>query len=147
MSKMRHLEPYRLVELGSIALFCLFAALLPFANPFTPAQSPSPEPDGSVEACAIAMPNQGWAPLTVYFSAFGSRNKQGNITRYEWDLDGNGQIDFIFIANSFHKQIKPIAKVLLQQWTTQKPQYIAVIKHMIAIFVNSTVSIQIDQAL
>lgn len=47
-----------------------------------------------VIAQANAMPGQGWAPLTVYFSAFGSRNKQGNITRYEWDLDGNGQIDF-----------------------------------------------------
>ena len=93
MSKVRRPEPYRLVELGSIALFCLFAVLLPFANPFTPTQDPVLVSDSGVEACAIAMPNQGWAPLTVYFSAFGSTSGTGSIVRYEWDLDANGRFE------------------------------------------------------
>lgn len=47
-----------------------------------------------VTAQANAMPNQGWAPLTVYYSAFGSRADNAPIVSYEWDLDGNGAFDF-----------------------------------------------------
>jgi spore coat protein H len=47
-----------------------------------------------VFAQASAMPNQGWAPLMVYFSAYGSRASGATIIRYEWDLDGDGQLDF-----------------------------------------------------
>ncbi|MEW5868477.1 MAG: CotH kinase family protein [Chloroflexota bacterium] len=47
-----------------------------------------------VTAQASAMPNQGWAPLRVYFSAYGSHAAGAQIARYEWDLDGNGQFDF-----------------------------------------------------
>ncbi len=43
---------------------------------------------------ASAMPGQGWAPLMVYFSAFGSHAEDAQIVRYEWDLDGNGQFDY-----------------------------------------------------
>ena len=43
---------------------------------------------------ANAMPVQGWAPLKVYFSAFGSSSEGDSIVRYEWDLDGNGAFDF-----------------------------------------------------
>ena len=57
MSKMRHLEPYRLVEWGSIALFCLAAVLLSFANPSSTAPSPVPVAATDVEACALARPN------------------------------------------------------------------------------------------
>ena len=45
-------------------------------------------------AYAHAMPNHGWAPLTVYFSAFGSSSSAGSIVRYEWDLDANGYYDY-----------------------------------------------------
>ncbi len=49
----------------------------------------------AVTAQANVMPNQGWAPLTVYFSAYGSHTVDGvQIARYEWDLDGNGRFDF-----------------------------------------------------
>lgn len=48
----------------------------------------------AITAQASAMPNQGWAPLMVYFSAYGSRATDAQITRYEWDLDGNGLFDF-----------------------------------------------------
>ncbi len=47
-----------------------------------------------VTAQANAMPNQGWAPLTVYYSAFGSRSNGAQIVRYEWDLDGDGAFDY-----------------------------------------------------
>lgn len=47
-----------------------------------------------VTAQANAMPNQGWAPLMVYYSAFGSVSDGAAIVRYEWDLDGNGAYDF-----------------------------------------------------
>jgi len=47
-----------------------------------------------VTSVANAMPNQGWAPLKVYYSAFGSRSDGAEIVRYEWDLDGNGEFDF-----------------------------------------------------
>ncbi|MEE4193857.1 MAG: PKD domain-containing protein, partial [Anaerolineae bacterium] len=49
--------------------------------------------DASIDVYASAMPNNGWAPLTVYYSAFGSQTPQGNIARYEWDLDGNGAFE------------------------------------------------------
>jgi PKD repeat protein len=47
-----------------------------------------------VTAQANAVPIQGWAPLTVYYSAYGSRSEGSTISRYEWDLDGNGAFDF-----------------------------------------------------
>ncbi|MBE0685928.1 MAG: CotH kinase family protein [Anaerolineaceae bacterium] len=47
-----------------------------------------------VTAQASAMPGQGWAPLMVYYSAFGSHAQDAQIVRYEWDLDGNGQFDY-----------------------------------------------------
>jgi len=51
---------------------------------FGTAESPS--------AHAYAMPNQGWAPLAVSFSAFGS-DEAGTVSAYEWDLDGNGDYE------------------------------------------------------
>jgi len=39
------------------------------------------------------MPNQGWAPLTVHFSPFGSSDSTSPIVRYEWDLDGDGSFE------------------------------------------------------
>ncbi|MBN2082096.1 CotH kinase family protein [bacterium] len=41
-------------------------------------------------AYAYATPNQGWAPLTVYVSPFGSTDPDGTIASWEWDLDGDG---------------------------------------------------------
>ncbi len=40
-----------------------------------------------------AMPNQGWAPLTVYFSPYGSAGPSGEALRYDWDLDGDGSFE------------------------------------------------------
>ena len=47
-------------------------------------------PPETLQAFAYAMPQQGWAPLRVYLSPFGSRDLAGTIVRYEWDLDGDG---------------------------------------------------------
>lgn len=51
-------------------------------------------PDPNIEVYASAMPNNGWAPLTVHYSAFGSRSPNSPIVRYEWDLDGNGEFEY-----------------------------------------------------
>ena len=94
MSKARNRESYRLLEMGSIIAFVLVAVLIPLFNPSTGKDlTGEGEPSVKVEAYAIAMPNQGWAPMTVYFSAFGSASRSGNIVRYEWDLDANGLYD------------------------------------------------------
>ena len=46
-----------------------------------------------IQAYAHAMPNQGWAPLTVYYSPYGSQALGDTIVRYQWDLDGNGLLE------------------------------------------------------
>ncbi len=92
LSSMR--DPYRTLETACIVLFMLATVVLVAANP-----SPGLgvvegiPPNEAVEAYAYAMPQQGWAPLTVYFSPFGSHAKGGRIVRYEWDLDANGRYD------------------------------------------------------
>lgn len=49
--------------------------------------------DQTIEVHANALPSQGWIPLTVYFSAFGSNDPHDAIVGYEWDLDGNGSFE------------------------------------------------------
>jgi spore coat protein CotH len=80
------------LELVSILLFSLGAALwgaVQITAPL-PAQSSIPV---TIRAQVYAMPNQGWAPLQVYFSAFGTEDQGTSITRLEWDLDGNGTFE------------------------------------------------------
>ena len=90
----RFSEYYRLVEKASIGVFVLAVALLLILNPATGAGVVDQvTPSARIEACAIAMPNQGWAPMTVYLSGFGSASQVGDALRYEWDLDGNGLYD------------------------------------------------------
>jgi len=82
---------YRKVEKGLIlvSLLAIFTLFI-----FIPEPTPLNE-TGSNECTAIAsaMPNNGWVPLTVYFSAVGSSSSIGDIVNYEWDLDGNGILD------------------------------------------------------
>lgn len=81
-----------ILELGMILLFVAGAALwVGFSSTSFPATSPPP--DANMQVFAYALPNKGWAPLTVYFSAFGTRSPQGESLRYEWDLDGNGSFE------------------------------------------------------
>lgn len=76
-------------ELGVILLFVV-GAVFWVGFSFTSAPATKPPPDANILVYAYALPNKGWAPLKVYFSAFGTRDPQGKILRYEWDLDGNG---------------------------------------------------------
>jgi spore coat protein CotH len=84
------MERWRLLEQSAIGLFVLLAlgvtaAALPrYAQPLAQVESPD------IEVYAFSMPNNGWAPLTVHFSAYGSRSAHGPLTLIEWDLDGNG---------------------------------------------------------
>ncbi len=50
-------------------------------------------PTGYPQASAYCMPNQGWAPLRVYFSPFMSDAPSGHIETYRWDLDGDGTFE------------------------------------------------------
>lgn len=85
---------YRLVEIASVGGFVFVVAALVLANPSQGrGVVEQVGPGAGIAAYAIAMPNQGWAPMTVYFSAFGSASRAGHIVKYEWDLDANGFYD------------------------------------------------------
>jgi PKD repeat protein len=86
---------YRIVEQAAIAVTLIVVLiLLILSGDKTSIQGLASENFISISAYAHAMPDQGWAPLTVYYSAFGSTSVGGKITKYEWDLDGNGAFDF-----------------------------------------------------
>lgn len=90
----RDLIGYRALERGMVGLFIIFSlAVLIISPKYLSAGDISLSDAPGVIAQANAMPNQGWAPMTVYFSAFGSASTNGNIILYEWDLDGNGIYD------------------------------------------------------
>jgi spore coat protein CotH len=81
------------VERGIITAFLLAAALLFVAALTHGGEATTPARAPAVSAVGHAMPNQGWAPLTAYFSAFGSRSEEAGPLLYEWDLDGNGSFE------------------------------------------------------
>ena len=87
-------DAYRVVEVALVLLFLLGTSAMVILNPSQGAgvveYLPSTE---TIQAYAFAMPGEGWSPLTVYFSAFGSQSVAGRIIRYEWDLDANGIYD------------------------------------------------------
>ena len=77
-----------------VGIFITASILLLLISPnYLSAEKIELSADSGVTAQANAIPNHGWAPLTVYFSSFGSLS-QDEIVRYEWDLDGNGSIDY-----------------------------------------------------
>lgn len=82
----------RIFEIWIIALFIVGGVIWVAIGSFSSSgpASTSPQVDENIQVFAYAMPNTGWAPLTVYFSAYGSNDPDGQIVRYEWDLDGNG---------------------------------------------------------
>jgi spore coat protein H len=89
----RALGRLRTIELIAIILFLgitLYALVFASLATSSVAQSHS---DPTIQVFAYHMPNQGWAPLTVYFSPFGSSSPNGAVVRYEWDLDGNGSLE------------------------------------------------------
>jgi spore coat protein CotH len=87
---------YRVIEKASIGLFLVLALVLALVASSTSGAPVAPPPEGGgIAAHAHAMPNQGWAPLTVYYSAFGSASSAGEIIKIEWDLDANGFYDVV----------------------------------------------------
>jgi spore coat protein H len=85
-------DPLGKLELAAIFLFCLVAIVWGAAQAGS-AAAPELIPSSTLTAHAYAMPNQGWAPLKVYFSAWGSVSQGAEIKRLEWDLDGNGSFE------------------------------------------------------
>jgi spore coat protein H len=94
IAKARGGEAYRLLEVSLVFVFLLATTALVVFNPSQGINRVETIPSSMViQAYAYAMPAEGWAPLTVYFSAFGSQSSVGEIVNYEWDLDGNGRYD------------------------------------------------------
>ena len=94
LKQFRNSNRFRIVEGGLVGLFITASVALLLISPnFLSAENIELGAGTGVSAQANAVPNQGWAPLTVYFSAFGSTSTGGEIIRYEWDLDGNGIYD------------------------------------------------------
>lgn len=84
----------RYFELAALLIFIPTTALIIIFNPSPGVGIVEEVPSSEiVQAYAYAMPADGWAPLTVYFSAFGSTSTAGSIVKYEWDLDANGRYD------------------------------------------------------
>ena len=82
------------LEQGLLALFLMTTMLLVAFNPSPGAGIVAAAPSNDViQAYALAMPAEGWSPLVVYFSAFGSGSAAGEIVKFEWDLDGDGRYD------------------------------------------------------
>jgi spore coat protein H len=94
LKRFKESDLFHTFEVAGIFLFALISLLLIFSNPSQATnQSNVSSSTNNIVAQANAMPNQGWAPMTVYFSAFGSESITGEIISYEWDLDGNGLYD------------------------------------------------------
>jgi PKD repeat protein len=93
-SKNQNLEWFRIAERVLVGIFIATSILLLLISPnYLSAENIEDSAASGVIAQANAMPHQGWAPMTVYFSAFGSFSTPNEIIKYEWDLDGNGIYD------------------------------------------------------
>jgi spore coat protein H len=108
MTSRREIHPARTrrtLEQASIYLF-LFIGIAVLIEAFLhPAPAVGEIQDSPyVTAQATAIYNNGWAPLTAYFSAYGSRSEGATIVKYEWDLDGNGAIDYDATSNNGYAQ-------------------------------------------
>lgn len=116
----------RLIELGVISLFLLVGTIwVVISISQRKANLPSQE-TVEIQAYAYDMPNNGWAPLTVYFSAYGSSDPGGKIMRYEWDLDGNGSFETDATANNGYASYvytKPRTYTITLRVTNDRGQY------------------------
>jgi len=113
------------LELIFIFLFCLGAtlwgALQILSSPHIQESTPA-----NIKVYAYAMPNQGWAPLRVYFSAFGTGGEGNEVMRLEWDLDGNGSFETDATSNGGYASYvytKPRTYTISLRATTGDGQY------------------------
>jgi spore coat protein CotH len=91
-------ESMRIFEITMIVLFVCVAAVWGTLNGLS-APVEMPTTNANIQAYAYALPQEGWAPLRIYFSAFGTQDLHSEIIRYEWDLDGNGAFETDATAN------------------------------------------------
>ena len=85
-------DAVRVFEIGVMVVFVSAAVIWAmFSAVSLPVAQPSAQ--ANIQAYAYALPQEGWAPLTVYFSTFGTQDPNSQIVRYEWDLDGNGTFE------------------------------------------------------
>jgi spore coat protein H len=108
MTARRDLRPARtrrVLEQASIYLFLAIGLVVLITAVLHPAPAVGETRDSPyVTAQATAIYNDGWAPLTAYFSAYGSYADGATIVKYEWDLDGNGAFDFDATTNNGYAQ-------------------------------------------
>jgi len=83
----------RIVEIVIIALFVVSALVWVVLSVSSVPAATLSQNASHLQVYAYALPHRGWAPLTVYFSAYGSQATKGEIVRYQWDLDGNGSFE------------------------------------------------------
>ena len=83
----------RLFEQFCIILFFVISIFILFNNSLKTSIEEISNIDAHIDVYAYNMPNRGWAPLTVFFSPFGTIDPNGKIVKYEWDLDGNGTFE------------------------------------------------------
>lgn len=84
LEQFKGMEIFRYLEIACIFIFILASILLLIVVPSAPAVvAELGDETTQIEAYASAMPNQGWTPLTVYFSAFSSYSTSGKIIKIE----------------------------------------------------------------
>jgi hypothetical protein len=115
-------DPHRRT-ISILLLLALTAGLLGLTALAPRTADPASAPPDTLMAFAYAMPNQGWAPLRVYLSPFGSRALTGGIVRYEWDLDGDGtfetdataELGYTQVLYSEHRVYAPALRITNEQ--------------------------------
>jgi len=91
---MKKISTYRIIEISIILIFLAAAVATAFlVAPLQDQDVTTAGDPGSIQAVVSYMPVQGWTPLEVNFGAGDSYSKNGEIIKYEWDLDGNGRFD------------------------------------------------------
>ena len=83
-------ENHQRLEFAAVVLFFLAAAILFAATTSVQSTRLKSNPEAAIKVFAYSMPDDGWAPLTIHFSPYGSTVPGGSIARYTWDLDGDG---------------------------------------------------------
>lgn len=109
-------------EVVAIIIFLVSTSIATLSSVLKADESPVITIDPTINAHAYSMPNNGWAPLTVYFSALGTNNSNASIVRYEWDLDSNGSFETDATANNgyaFYTYTKPRDYIISMRATDQ----------------------------
>jgi spore coat protein H len=88
--KLLPIEKHHRLDTALVAIFLFATTMLFFASANVRSSPLYSAPEATILVYAYSMPDDGWAPLTVHFSPYGSRTSSSGVTRYTWDLDGDG---------------------------------------------------------